>query len=114
MSAGLPLLPCATYAVFRALLDDTLCWALPAESDGWIEWIYMIPGKEVASLSDGLRSLRASAVCGDRLWPRSLGCINSFFQNIGPHESDDIFISNTGDEDRKTYNFSFHWARWCF
>ena len=43
--SGLPLLPCATYAVFRALLDDTLCWALPAEVDGWIEWIYMIPGK---------------------------------------------------------------------
>ena len=67
MSAGLPLLPCATYAVFRALLDDTLCWALPAESDGWIEWIYMIPGKEVASLMDFVVCVRRQSVeidCG--------------------------------------------------
>ena len=43
--SGVPLLPCAAYALFRWLLDDSLCWALPAESNGWIEWIYMIPGK---------------------------------------------------------------------
>eukprot|EP00095_Tigriopus_kingsejongensis_P004606 snap_masked-scaffold2114_size20529-processed-gene-0.1 protein:Tk04606 transcript:snap_masked-scaffold2114_size20529-processed-gene-0.1-mRNA-1 annotation:"calcitonin gene-related peptide type 1 receptor" len=41
---GLPMIPCIVYGILRVYVDNTLCWALPAESHEWVEWIYMIPG----------------------------------------------------------------------
>ena len=40
---GVPLIPCALYAILRLMNDDKMCWALPA-SDSYVEWIYMAPG----------------------------------------------------------------------
>ena len=38
------MIPCLVYGVLRVFVDNTLCWALPAESQDWVEWIYMTPG----------------------------------------------------------------------
>ncbi len=40
---GLPLPPCLLYAILRGLLDNEMCWTMPA-SEAFIEWIYMVPG----------------------------------------------------------------------
>ena len=66
---------------------------------GRVDRVDLHDPREGSGFTDGLPGLRASVVCGDKLWPRSLGCINSFSQNIGPHERDDIFICNTGEGD---------------
>ncbi len=43
-SLGLPLIPCIFYGILRVYVDNTLCWVLPAESQEWVEWLYMTPG----------------------------------------------------------------------
>ena len=45
-NTGLPLLPCLVYGSLRIAFDDSMCWALPAEAEAWVEWIYMIPGEK--------------------------------------------------------------------
>lgn len=38
------MVPCIVYSVWRSIIDDKMCWALPATDAFLAEWVYMMTG----------------------------------------------------------------------